>query len=139
MPKENVVALRGRRPLSVWILCLVNGAMAVVLIATAILSSMRGWPGGTAVFYGVAGIALSISAHATWFGYRWGRLALLVVLTALMGLMIAYSGWIIAWSLDNNYVGDDYAAAWLRAIAALAWLAVNIIFLFRKPARMFFG
>lgn len=139
MATKNVVFLRSARPLSVWILCLINGAVAVVLIATAILSQMRGWPVATAAFYGGIGLALGLAAHTTWFGYRWGRLALLALLTVLIGLMAFYSIWVIGWSLDNNYTGDAYATAWLRLIAALAWLAANYIFLFRKPARMFFG
>ncbi len=54
MSNENVVFVRGKRPLSVWVLCIVNGLFAIVLIATSILAEDRGYSSGLAAFIAFA-------------------------------------------------------------------------------------
>jgi hypothetical protein len=135
---DYIVSLR-RRPLSVWILCVINGLAAVFLIATAILAELRGYTSAQAAYYGFFGLAISVAAHTTWFGYRWGRLALVLFLTVFLGLTIAYSLWVISWGLEIDYVGEPVRTAFLRVGLSLVWLALNYIFLFGKRARMFFA
>lgn len=135
----DFIAAPRRRPLSVWVLCLANGLIAIFLIATAILAEMRGYTSAQAAYYGFSGIALSIAAHTTWFGYRWGRILLLVLLTVFLSLMIAYSLWVIAWALENHVAGRLVTHALLRAGLSLAWLALNYNLLFGRRARMFFA
>jgi len=133
------VNFTARRPLSIWILCLLNGLLAIVLVAVAVLARSRGYSGIQAIAAVVAGVGISIGAHATWYGARWGRLLLLVLLAGFLGLVIAHSVMVIAWARDTGYHGEYVTYAWIRGGASLAWLALNAIVLFGRRARMFFG
>lgn len=135
---DTIVSLR-RRPLSVWFLCLTNGLVAVFLVATAIVAELRGYTSSQAAYYGFFGLGISIAAHLTWFGYRWGRLLLLLLMTVFLGLMIVYSMWIIAWGMEHDVFSEEIRNALLRAGLSLVWLALNYILLFGKRARMFFA
>jgi hypothetical protein len=99
----------------------------------------HGYSVGQAVFVGIAGLGISIAAHATWYGSRWGRLALLALLTVVLGLLIVQSVMYIDWADDVGYNGRAVSVASVRAALSLAWLVLNYIFLFRKPARVFFA
>ncbi len=138
MSNDNVVGV-GKRPLSVWILCIINWLLAAFLIASGFVAVSRGYSVAQAAFVGIAGLVISIAAHATWYGSRWGRLALLALLTVFLGLLIAQSVMYIDWADDVGYSGRGVNAAILRAALSLAWLVLNYIFLFRKPARTFFA
>ncbi|GAA0562630.1 hypothetical protein [Rhizomicrobium electricum] len=138
MANDNVM-VRGRRPLSIWILSIGNGLLAVFMIATSILAEDRGYSGGQAAFVGVTGVLISLAAHTTWYGYRWGRLALLILLTLFLGLLIVQSAMVISWANEVGYRASSVDAAMMRAGLSLVWLALNYIFLFGKRARMFFG
>jgi hypothetical protein len=45
----------------------------------------------------------------------------------------------IDWADDVGYNGRAVSVASVRAALSLAWLVLNYIFLFRKPARVFFA
>lgn len=139
MSNDNVVIVRGRRPLSVWVLCILNGVLAAFLIASSIVAEDRGYSGGQAAIAGIAGVLISIAAHTTWFGYRWGRLALVLLLTLFLGLLFVQSVMLIAWANEHGYRADFVDAAFVRAGLSLAWLVVNYIFLFGRRARKFYG
>ena len=62
-----------------------------------------------------------------------------MLLTVFLGLMIAYSGWVVAWALENHVHGEPIRTGLLRAGLSLVWLALNYILLFGKRARMFFA
>ena len=139
MSNDTIVTMRAKRPLSVWVLCIVNWLLAAFLIASGIIAESRGYSGGQALFVGIAGLAVSVAAHATWYGSRWGRLVLLALLTLVLGLLIVQSVMYIDWAGDVGYSGRGGNAASVRAALSLAWLLANYIVLFRKPARMFFA
>ena len=139
MSNDTIVTVRAKRPLSVWVLCIINGLLAAFLIASSFIAEDRGYSSGQAAFVGIAGLVISIAAHATWYGYRWGRLALLALLTVVLGLLIVQSVMYIDWADDAGFLGRTVTIAWLRAALSLAWLLANYIFLLRKPARMFFA
>ena len=139
MANDNVVMLRGKRPLSVWVAGIANGILAAFLIGTSLKAEAAGYSGGQAAIVGIAGLAIAVAAHATWYGYRTGRLVLLVMLTLILGLLLVQSLMTIAWANETGYQGRYVDAAALRALFSLAWLALNYIFVFRKNARSFFG
>ena len=139
MSNDTIVTVRAKRPLSVWVLCIINGLLAAFLIASGIIAGSRGYSVGQAAFVGIAGHAISIAAHATWYGYSWGRLALLALLTVVLGLLIVQSLMYIDWADEAGFLGRAVTTAWIRAALSLAWLLANYIFLLRKPARMFFA
>lgn len=139
MSNDNVVMVRGRRPLSVWILSIGNGVLAAFMIAASIMAEDRGYTGGQAAVVGISGVLLSIAAHTTWYGSHWGRLALLVLLTLFLGLLVVQSAMVIVWANETGYRANFVDAAFLRAGLSLVWLALNYIFLFGRRARVFFG
>jgi hypothetical protein len=139
MSNDTIVTVRAKRPLSIWVLCIINGLLAAFLIASCIIAESRGYSGWQAAFVGIAGLLISIAAHATWYGFRWGRSALLTLLTVVLGLLIVQSVMYIDWAADAGFLGRAVTAAWFRTGLSLAWLALNFIFLFRKRARMFFA
>ena len=134
----DVVIVR-KRPLSVWVLTVLNGLFAIVLIAVGFIAQSRGYSAGQAAFNGLFGLAISLAAHATWYGYRWGRLALLVLLTVFLGQLIVWSVMVINWSEDTGYRGPIVDQAMMRAFGSIIWLGANWLLLFGKRARMFFG
>jgi hypothetical protein len=139
MSNHNVVVVRGRRPLSVWVLSISNGLLAVFMIATSIVAEDRGYTSGQAAFVGVTGVLISIAAHTTWYGYRWGRLALLVLLTLFLGLLVVQSAMVVAWANEIGLRTPLVDVAIVRAGLSLVWLALNYIFLLGRQARVFFG
>lgn len=139
MSNDTIVTVRTQRPLSVWVLCILNGLLAAFLIATSLVAENRGYSSGQAAFVGIAGLLISIAAHATWYGYRWGRLALLALLTIALAPTIAHEAAVISNGADVDYYDGPVREAIVRAALLLVWLALNFIFLFRKRARMFFA
>lgn len=140
MANDNLVLDRAKRPLSVWLICLGNGLMAIILIATGFLAEARGYSSALAAVYGFTGLAMSVAAHATWYGNRFGRLALLVLVTLYFGNLVGYSVWAIAQAPDEPLFYDDVVTgALLRIGLSLVWLALNYILLFQQRARMFFA
>jgi hypothetical protein len=138
MANDNVAPSRGPRPLSIWFLCICNGLIAIVMIATGFLAGTRGYSQTLAALYGLTGLAISIAAHATWYGSRIGRSVLLVLLTVYLGNLIGYSGWTMATS--EAYFDDEIVTTGLLRIGlSLVWLSLNYIFLFGKRARVFFA
>jgi len=139
MSNDNVVAERGKRPLSVWVLCIGNGLLAAVLIATSLVAEDRGFSGVQAAIAGICGVGISIAAHATWFGNRIGRRVLVGLLTLFLGLLAAQSVMEIVWAAEIGYHGRSVNAAWTRAALSLAWLCANYLILFGHKAKAFFG
>lgn len=138
MPSEILAGLR-KRPLSVWVLCILNGVLAVALIGTGIKAASFGFSSGQAVIAAIAGIVISIGAHATWFGNRLGRLVLLAALTLFLGAIVVQSAMVVAWSFETAYRGPLVTAAWMYIGLSLAWLCVNYLFLYGRRAKTFFG
>jgi hypothetical protein len=138
MANDNVI-VRGPRPLSIWVLAIGNGLLAVFMITTSLLAEDRGFSSGQAAFVGITGVLISLAAHATWFGYRGGRLALVVLLTVFPGLLIVQSLMVISWANEVGYRAPFIDAAMLRVGLSLVWLALNYIFLFGRRARKFFA
>lgn len=137
---DNVAPNRTKRPLSVWFLSLANGLLAIILIATSFLAEDRGYSAGLAAVYGFTGLAMSVAAHATWYGSRLGRLILLVLITLYFGNLIGYSLWTIVAVADNLASYDGMVlAALLRIGLALIWIGLNYILLLGRRARVFFG
>ena len=140
MSTEQVVSLPSRkRPLSVWLLAVGNGVLAIFLIASSLMAEDRGFTSSQAAFNGIIGLAISICAHATWFGYRYGRNALLALITVYLGLLCIQSVQAISWAVDVGYAGSFLSWAVARAVVSFLWLVVNYWFLLRKRARMFFA
>ena len=139
MSNDNVAALRGKRPLSVWVLCIANGLLAAFLIATSLVAEARGFSGVQAAIAGISGLGISIAAHATWFGSRIGRKVLVGLLTLFLGLLIAQSIMVIVWAAETGYHARIVDDAWTRAALSLAWLCANYVFLFGNKAKTFFG
>jgi len=138
MSKDAVVPSR-RRPLSVWILTIVNVLIAIVLIAASFKGEAWGFPSAQVAFWGLLGIGISISAHMAWYGSRLGR-NLLLFLSSVYLVVLLYSGlrtiaWVNAWS--------GSAAVMARAVLwvgfATLMLAANFTFLLGKRARKFFS
>jgi hypothetical protein len=137
---ENIVVLPKRqRPTSVWLLSISNGVLAAFLIASSLLAEDRGFSAGQAAFTGITGLGVSISAHATWYGYRYGRIVLLALLTLFLGLVFVHSAQTINWAVETQYRGSIFHWAVARAVLSIAWLFVNYWFLLGKRARMFFS
>jgi hypothetical protein len=130
---------RTKRPLSVWVLTILNGVLAAFMIAASFIAENFGYSGGQAALSAVFGLAISISAHATWYGYRWGRLALLLTLTIFLGQLIVWSVMVINWSEETGYRGPLSDSAMPRVVGSLIWLALNWILLFGKKSRAFFA
>jgi hypothetical protein len=140
MVNDNVPPSRGRRPLAVWLLCLGNALIAIILIATAFLAERRGYSAGLAALYGFTGLAMSIAAHATWYGNRWGRRILLTLITVYFGNVIGYWAWAIVQDAADGLFHDRLVtAALLRIGLSLVWIGLNYIFLFSNRARVFFA
>lgn len=138
MANDNVAPSRGPRPLSIWLLCIGNGLIAIVLIATSFLAEARGYSRALAAFYGFTGLAMSVAAHATWYGSRIGRWVLVALVTLYFGNLIGYSGWVMATS--DAYFDDEIVTSGLLRIGlSLVWLSLNYIVLFGKRARVFFA
>lgn len=131
--------MSNKRPLSVWVLTILNGVFAGFLIAVSLIAENHGYTAGQAAINGILGVAITISAHATWYGYRWGRIALLTLITLYLGQTIVWSVMVINWADDINYHGPIANWAVARAIGSVAWLVLNWMFLFNKRARAFFG
>jgi len=128
-----------KRPLSVWILCLGNGLLAAFLIASSLVAEDRGYASWQAAISGICGLGITLSAHATWYGFRWARTVLLGLVTLFLGLVMLQSAMTIAWALDVGYQGPMVASAFTRLCVSLVWLAVNYGFLLSKRAREFFA
>jgi hypothetical protein len=140
MSTEQTVRIpSSKRPLSIWFLSIANGLLAILMIAKSFTATDIGFTTGQAVFIGVVGLGLSISAHMTWFGKRYGRNLLLALLTLFLGLLLAQSVRTIAWAVDVNYQGAilSYAISW--AVFSVVWLAVNYWLLFGRRARDFYA
>jgi len=129
----------GKRPLSVWVLCLGNGVLAVFLIATSLVAEDRGFASWQAAISGICGLGVTLSAHATWFGNRLARTVLLAFITVFLGLVVLQSALTIIWAVDVGYQGPILSAAFTRLCLSLLWLVVNYVFLLSKRARVFFG
>lgn len=138
MPDSSIAVFR-KRPLSVWGLCILDGLLAAFLIASSILAEDFGFSGGQAAIAGISGILISLAAHATWYGNRWGRLVLVIVLTLFLGLLVAQSAMVIAWSLDTGYSGPMVNGAWYYVVLLPLWLCAHYLLLFGKRAKAFFG
>jgi hypothetical protein len=137
---ENIVVLpKPERPTSVWLLTISNGVLAAFLIASSLIAEDRGFTAGQAALSGIVGLGVSISAHATWYGYRYGRIVLLALLTFFLGLVIVHSGQTINWAVETQSRGSFFQWAVARALLSTAWLFVNYWFLLGKRARMFFS
>lgn len=126
-----------KRPRSVWVLTITNGLIAAFMIAASIIAERRGFSPGQAAFSGLIGLGVTIAAHATWYGYRTGRLVLLILLTAYLGLLVVQSFSYVAWAETYGY-RPGVNLAILRGLGSLAWLAANWLLLFGKKARVFF-
>jgi len=129
----------GKRPLSVWVLCLGNGVLAVFLIATSLIAEDRGFSSWQAAISGICGLGISLSAHASWFGNRRARNILLGLVTLFLGLIVAQSAMLLLWALDVSYQGAIVGAAFTRLCLSLFWLVANYVFLLSKRARVFFA
>jgi hypothetical protein len=138
MADDMIVVLR-KRPLSIWVLCIVNGLLAMFLIGASIKAEDLGYSGGQAAIAGLTGLGISIAAHATWFGKRTGRLVMLVLLTVFLGLLLVQSVRVIVWAAETGYRADFVDAAYIRAGVSLIWLALNYFVLFGRKAKAFFG
>ncbi len=137
---ENIVILpKPERPTSVWLLAISNGVLAAFLIATSLVAEDHGYSAGQAAFTGITGLGVSISAHATWYGYRYGRIVLLALLTIFLGLVFVHSAQTINWAVETQSRGSFFQWAVARAILSAVWLFVNYWFLLGKRARMFFS
>jgi hypothetical protein len=140
MSNDNIVTLPIRkRPVSIWVLWIGNGLLAAFLIAASIVAEDRGYTGGGAAVSGLFGIAISIAAHAMWYGNRWGRIALLAILTVYLVMLVFQSLAIIGHAGEPGYGGQIAERAPLRLILSIVWLSVNYWFLLRKRARVFFA
>lgn len=140
MGTENVVTLPAReRPAPFWLLTISNGVLAAFLIASSLIAEDRGFTAGQAALTGIVGLGVSVSAHATWYGYRYGRIALLVLLTFFLGLVLVHSVQTINWAVENQYRGSIFDWAVARAVLSIVWLFVNYWFLLGKRARVFFS
>jgi hypothetical protein len=128
---------RVKRPVSVWILIVLNWILGAFLIAAAFKAADLGYSAGQAAVSAVFGLGISLAAHLTWFGYRWGRLALLVLLTIFLGQIIVWSIMVINWSEQTGYRGPISDLAMMRAVGSVVWLAVNWIVLYGKRVRAF--
>jgi hypothetical protein len=135
MADDKIVMLRAKRPLSVWIVCLANGILAVFVIGSTIKLRGHGYPGGMIANGMLSAIAITLAAHATWYGYRYGRLALLGILTWYLGLVVVQSVMTIAGAAPVTSVTAD----WLRIGISLIWLGANAAVLYSPKARAFFG
>jgi len=129
----------GKRPLSVWVLCLGNGVLAVFLIASSLIAEERGYTPWQAAISGICGLGLTLSAHAAWFGNRLGRNLLLAIITLFLGLLLMQSLLTLLWAWQNGYQGPIAGAALTRFCLSLLWLVVNYGFLLSKRARVFFA
>ena len=140
MSTEHIVSLtRPKRPRSVWVLAVANGLLAIFMIASSLMAESRGFTSSQAAFNGIVGLAISICAHATWFGYRYGRNLLLALITAYLGLLCIQSVQTIAWAIDTGYGGSILSWAVARAVLSFLWLVVNYWFLLGKRARAFYA
>jgi hypothetical protein len=140
MSTEQVVSsTRPKRPRSVWVLAVANGLLAVFMIASSLMAEDRGFTSSQAAFNGIVGLAISISAHATWFGYRYGRNLLLALITVYLGLLCIQSVQTVAWAIDMGYGGSLLSWAVARTLLSILWLAVNYWFLLGKQARAFYA
>lgn len=128
-----------KRPLSVWVLCLGNGLLAVFLIASSLIAEDRGYAPWQAAISGICGLGVTLSAHACWFGNRWARNILLVLITVFLGLIVLQSAMTLLWALEAGYQGPIAGAALTRFCLSLLWLIVNYGFLHSKRARVFFS
>jgi hypothetical protein len=129
----------GKRPLSVWVLCLGNGLLAVFLITSSLIAEERGYAPWQAAISGICGLGLTLSAHAAWFGNRLGRNLLLAIITLFLGLLVVQSAMTLFWAWNNGYQGPIAGTALTRICLSLLWLVVNYAFLLSKRARVFFS
>jgi len=138
MSTEQVASIpSSKRPLSIWVLSIANGLLAIFLIATSLNAADAGYTMGQAVFSGIIGLGISITAHMTWFGKRYGRNLLLAFLTIFLGLLFVQSIRTIAWGIDVGYDGPYVSRAVSWAVFSFLWLAVNYWLLFRRRVRDF--
>lgn len=138
MGTDTAVTTR-KRPASIWLVSLGNGLLAAFLIATSLLAVGRGYSVSQAVFTGIIGLGVSISAHAVWYGYRYGRIALLALITLFAGLIAVQDLRVVLWAMDVGYRGPIFDWAIVRVVLSLAWLSVNYWLLLGKRARVFFS
>ena len=140
MSTGQVIELAGRkRPLSVWILTIANGVLAMCMIGASIMSEDKGYMAWQAAIAGIAGLGVSLSAHATWFGNRKGRAALLGLITLFLGLLILQNLVTLAWALDRDYRESYVPGALARVLSSAAWLVLNYWLLLGRRARAFFA
>lgn len=140
MSTEPAAAVPSRkRPLSIWVLTVANGLLAIVLIATSIVAANAGFSKGQVLLPGVIGVGISIAAHLTWFGKRYGRNLLLGLLTLILGLMLIDSVRAIGWALEANYTGTYLTHAVIRGVFCLLWLIINYWVLYVRRARAYFA
>jgi len=128
-----------KRPVAIWSLALANGVLAAFLIGASLVAEEHGYQPWQAAISGLCGIGITLSAHATWYGYRLGRTGLLALLTLFLGLMVVQSAAVLVWALQTGYQGPLAAAAFTRLLLSLIWLLVNYGFLLGKRMRSFFG
>lgn len=135
--EQTAVILPRKRPLSLWVLPIANGLLAVLMIAASFTATDAGYTTGQAVFTGLVGLGISISAHLTWFGRRYGRNLLLALLTLFLGLLLIQSVRTVAWAVDVGYEGALFSRAVAWAVFSVIWLAVNYWLLLSRRARTF--
>jgi hypothetical protein len=140
MSTEQTVRIPSyKRPLSIWVLAIANGLLAIVLIGASLTASHFGYTTGQAVFMGIVGLGVSVSAHMTWFGKRYGRNLLIGLLTVFLGLLLVQSIRTIAWAIDVDYEGVLLSQSVAWAVFSVLWLAVNYWLLFGRRARAFYA
>jgi len=138
MSKDAVITTR-KRPLSVWVLTVLNVLIAILLIAASFKGEDWGFPRAQVAFWGLLGIGISISAHMAWFGSRLGRNLLLLLSTGYLGMLLFQNAWTIAFVSQLPDAERALTHAALLAAFAVVFLAANFFFLLGKRARTFYS
>ena len=136
---DVVTVARPKRPLSVWLAAAINTALAIILLATSFKGGDWAVPAPQIAFWAVLGLAIWISTLSAWWGSRWGRNVMLVLVTFYLGSVLVAAVPLIgeaSYRLDNDAIMLRLSA---RVAISLAFLVANYWLVFSKRARSWFA
>jgi len=136
---NSIKLSKPNRPLFIWIVTAVNIIFAVILLATSFKGRQWGIPAAQIAFWALLGLGICVSTLLTWFGSRYGRNAMLALITIYLGLVLLQSVQGITWAANSTH-GDGYMIRVVgRAVFAVLWLIANYWLLLGRRARIFFA
>jgi hypothetical protein len=134
---------RPKRPIGVWGMTVIDLVFAGIFLLAACFRSFNyhlGYPARAVVVWGVLGFAICFTAQLAWYGSRYGRAALLALMTIYLGFALAQNANYLLWAMQEHVNNADFVRHQIfEALRSVVWLAANFWFLTGRRTRGFYA